>query len=213
MIAVLGVTACRDSFSQMLKLENYKQAKSIFWEELYPKGHTLYCRAKISKFRQGDINIEHVFPMAWVKNSLGCGTRDECRAKSALFNEIEADLHNLYPSLSKLNYKRQAYRFGLIQGEKRHFGPNCDFEVDKYRRVAEPMPAARGEVARAMFYMEHEYEELRLYKKQAEILLKWHKNDPPSKEEKWRNDKIENIQGNRNIFIDDPTYINNRVQK
>lgn len=194
-------------------IENYQEAKQLFWEEIYPKGHTLYCHANIAHAKDKEVNVEHVFPMAWVKNSLKCGTRDECRQNSEFFNRIEGDLHNLYPALAKLNYARQAYRFGTIKGEDRRFGKHCDFEVSKKDRVAEPRQEVRGDVARAMFYMEHQYDELVLFKKQADILLKWHFEDPPSKEERWRNDKIEKIQGNRNPFIDDPELLKKRIQK
>lgn len=210
LVILLAVTL---SYMNVSAIEDYREAKKVFWKELYPKGHTLYCRAKISEAKHKDINVEHVYPMAWVKNSLKCGTRKECRANSRLFNEIEADLHNLYPSLAELNYERQAYRFGTVQGEERRFGPKCDFEVSKRYRVAEPRSGIRGEIARAMFYMEYRYESLFLFKKQADILLKWHLKDLPSKEEYWRNDKIENIQGNRNPFIDNPEFIKQRIQK
>ncbi|MEE8233859.1 MAG: endonuclease, partial [Gammaproteobacteria bacterium] len=33
----------------------------------------------------------------------------------------------------------------------------------------------------------------------------WNKEDPPSDQEKVRNDKIEKIQGRRNPYIDDPS--------
>jgi len=39
-------------------------------------------------------------------------------------------------------------------------------------------------------------------------LLKWHKQDPPDAWEKRRNDRIEEIQGNRNPFIGQPTIAN-----
>ena len=194
-------------------IENYHEARKIFWEELYPEGNTLYCRANIVHAKDKEVNVEHVFPMAWVKNSLNCGTRDECRRNSELFNRIEADLHNLYPALAKLNYERQAYRFGIIKGEERRFGKHCDFEVSKKYRVAEPRQEVRGDVARAMFYMEYQYEELVLYEKQAKILLQWHFADLPSKEEHRRNDKIEKLQGNRNPFIDNPELLKKRIQK
>jgi len=209
----LGLASYNKSNGNAHSIENYREAKSLFWQKVYPKGYTLYCNVKITQFRRDEINIEHVFPMAWVKNSLKCGTRDECRRTSSLFNTIESDMHNLYPSLAKLNYARQAYRFGVIKGEQRNFGKKCDFEISKQYRVAEPMPKVRGEVARAMFYMEDRYEQLFLYEKQADILLKWHKSDPPSKEEKRRNDKIEQIQGNRNPYIDNPDFISKRIQK
>ncbi|MGH1542085.1 MAG: endonuclease I family protein [Arenicella sp.] len=188
-------------------IEDYRSARTIFWERLYPGGHTLYCHKKFTSFWHEGINVEHVFPMSWVKNALSCGSRDQCRKSSKLFNRIEADLHNLYPAISHLNYERQSYRFGIIPGEKRRYGQQCDFEVDKRMRVVEPREAVRGDVARAMLYMERRYKQqgLKLFKKQAALLLKWHYQDPPDKEEQRRNTMIEKLQGNRNPFIDNPS--------
>jgi len=193
------------------KIKNYKDARQVFWQSLYPgRGNTLYCGASfISDQRQG-INIEHVFPMSWAVNGLSCGTRKQCRINSAEFNRIEADLHNLYPSRSDVNQQRSSYRFGEVSGEKRYFGQACDFEVDNKRRVAEPAPNVRGDVARAMFYMANRYKEqgLVIFEKQAKMLYKWHQADVPSIDEKHRNDVIEKLQGNRNPFIDEPEKLN-----
>jgi deoxyribonuclease-1 len=187
------------------RIADYEEARLLFWNELYAKGgKTLYCGEPFSarsKHRKG-VNIEHVFPMGWVKNELNCGTRKQCRVESARFNRIEADLHNLYPSRVDVNDARSAYRFGDVPGEKRAFG-DCDFEADERKRVAEPRPASRGEIARAMFYMKEEYG-LTIFKKSGELLVKWHFQDQPSKHEKWRNDRIEQIQGTRNMFVDQP---------
>ena len=203
-LAIGVVSAC----VEVSAIENYQAAKAVFWEQIYPKGHTLYCNKKFTSFWREGINVEHVFPMAWVKNALQCGTRGECRDTSRLFNRIEGDLHNLYPAISDLNYARQSYRFGLIDGERREYGKQCDFEVNKRKRVAEPRAAVRGDVARALLYMEHRYQQegLKLFNKQAALMLKWHHNDPPSVEEKRRNDVIEKLQGNRNPFIDNPDF-------
>ena len=40
-------------------------------------------------------------------------------------------------------------------------------------------------------------------------LLGWHKDDPPSQTETRHNDKIEEIQGTRNLFIDSPALADN----
>ena len=191
-------------------IEDYYQARDIFWNGLYPYGgKTLYCQQKFESDWQKNINIEHVFPMAWVSKTLRCGTRKQCRRNSKLFNRIEADLHNLYPSRSDVNYDRQSYRFGEVKGEQRRYGKECDFEVNKKARVAEPPVVAKGEIARSMFYMAHRYKEagLRLYKKQAKLMYAWHKSDQVSKHEQARNDKIERLQGNRNPFIDEPELL------
>ena len=212
-IAVLLVlSACIEGVAA---IKDYREAKEVFWENLYPNGYTIYCNKKFTAFWREDINVEHVFPMGWVKNALQCGTRNECRKNSDLFNKIEGDLHNLYPSISHLNYERQSYRFGEVKGEKRHYGEQCDFEVNKQKRVAEPRAAVRGELARSMLYMEHQYRDvgLTLFNKQAALMLQWHDIDPPSKEEMERNDRIEKLQGNRNPFIDDPSFAKTYAQQ
>lgn len=209
LITVMLVLAAAGSFvwssADQERVPDYEEARRLFWGELYTKGgRTLYCGQNFGagyEHRKG-INIEHVFPMGWVKNELDCGTRKQCRATSERFNRIEADLHNLYPSRVDVNDARSAFRFGEVAGEKRAFG-DCDFESDDRKRVAEPRPASRGEIARSMLYMKEEYG-LTIFRKSGELLLKWHFQDQPSKREKWRNDRIEQIQGTRNMFIDEP---------
>ncbi len=90
----------------------------------------------------------------------------------------------------------------MIKGEKRSFG-QCDLEIDKRRRRVEPRPEVRGNIARAMFYIYDTYD-LTIFRKQGELLKRWHREDPPDAEEKRRNDVIEKIQGTRNKFIDQP---------
>ena len=188
------------------RIPDYEQARALFWGELYTRGgKTLYCGQPFSPRYTEGLNIEHIFPMSWVTNELNCGKRKQCRAKSERFNRIEADLHNLYPSRQDINDARSSFRFGMLSGEKRIFA-DCDFEVDEQRRVVEPRPASRGEIARAMFYMKEEYG-LTIFRKSGELLKKWHFQDLPSKHEKWRNERIEKIQGTRNYFVDDPKLV------
>lgn len=195
-------------------LKNYDSARPLLWNSVYRNGgETLYCGERFdSQYRKG-YNIEHVFPMSWATNGLNCGKRKQCRARSQAFNRIEADLHNLFPSRSDVNQDRSSYRFGEVPGEQRRYGSKCDFEVSERNRVAEPAPNKRGEVARAMFYMADRYKSdgLVLFKKQALLLEDWHRSDPPSDEERRRNDVIETLQGNRNLFIDSPEELHRLV--
>jgi deoxyribonuclease-1 len=69
----------------------------------------------------------------------------------------------------------------------------------------EPRDAAKGNVARAIFYMHIEYG-LPIVG-QLQMFKQWHQMDPPDAEEKARNDKIASLQGNRNRFIDDPSQV------
>lgn len=190
---------------------SYQKALRMFWKSVYRDGgKTLYSQQRFGPTKPEWINVEHVFPMAWVVKDLvkakKCLDRRDCRRKSKRFNLIECDLHNLYPSRRDLNMTRGSYRFGNIKGELRLFG-NYDFEVDYRTRLIEPAPASQGEIARCMFYIADAYN-LKLYAKQAETLAYWNRIDSPSNEEKRRNDLIEILQGTRNYFIDHPDAIN-----
>ncbi|GBE46788.1 extracellular deoxyribonuclease precursor [bacterium BMS3Bbin11] len=190
-----------DSFVMGQRIPDYETARMVFWKALYNGGgETLYCGKKLKSSYNKGVNIEHVFPASWVAYSLHCGKRKQCRLNNPQFNLIEADLHNLYPSRSDINKARSNYRFAIIRGEQRVFG-KCDFEFDEYQRIAEPAPEARGRIARAMLYMAEEYD-LYLKKKLKRLLLDWDKKYPPEQAEYKRNDRIEQLQGNRNPYID-----------
>lgn len=192
-----------DPASGQTGIKDYEQARILFWKKLYDQGgNTLYCNEPFGSGYNRGINIEHIFPMAWVTNALKCGRRKQCRESSDRFNQIEADLHNLYPARSDVNYARGAMRFGEIQGERRWPG-GCDFEVDERARVVEPRPAARGEIARAMFYMRDAYG-LVIFSHLGNTLKRWNREDPVSARERHRNDAIEKLQGTRNKYIDHP---------
>lgn len=187
-------------------IEDYEQARKLFWRHLYNDGgETLYCGKRLGRGYNEGVNIEHVFPMAWVTNALQCGRRKACRESSPRFNRIEADLHNLYPARTDVNDARGAMSFGEIPGERKWNG-ECDFEVDEGRRVVEPRPAARGEIARAMFYMRDTYD-LVIFDRLGARLKAWHRQDPVGVRERQRNDAIEKIQGTRNRYIDNPELV------
>lgn len=184
-------------------IEDYESARHLFWSIVYAHGgETLYCGKRFGSQKGRKINVEHVFPMSWATRALKCGTRKRCRRISPEFNRLEADLHNLFPSLTRINDARGSMRFGHLSGEIRRFG-RCDFEVDERRRIVEPRESVRGEIARAMFYMRDQYG-LTIYRKFGELLLRWHRQDPPSNSEIRRNGLIEKLQGTRNRYVDNP---------
>ncbi|MEE9346468.1 MAG: endonuclease [Methylococcales bacterium] len=201
------IAALADQFEQSSNLErSYRKTIPVFWNNVYSTGGTtLYCAQDFDGGYHKEVNIEHVFPMSWVMKGLRCGDRNQCRRNSERFRFIESDMHNMYPALSEVNKVRSAMAFGIIKGEKHlQFDSvsNCDFEVDFRKRRVEPAPASRGEIARAMLYMDDTYSELELFKRQRDMLIEWHKADRPSKLEKKRNDIIEQLQGTRNRWID-----------
>ncbi len=116
-------------------------------------------------------------------------------------------MHNFYPSRKDINKSRGSFPFAMVKGEKRSYG-ECDFEFDYRRRTVEPRPEARGNIARAMFHMMESYN-LTIFKRQGKTLQRWNREDPPDDEERRRNDIIEQIQGTRNRFIDNPKTAEN----
>ncbi len=119
------------------------------------------------------------------------------------FRRIEADLHNLVPSVGELNGDRSNYPYGLVSGEPRAYG-QCDFEVNLAdpvaQRLAEPTPYVRGDVARIWLYMSDTYnvsipDEGRL------MFTGWALTDPVDHREILRDERIEAAQGNRNPYV------------
>lgn len=208
-LLLLLIAACEQPLILSAPIADYEQARQVFWQKLYTEdGTTLYCGERFSGRDRRGVNIEHVFPMSWVTNALNCGTRQQCRTRSSIFNRIEADLHNLYPSRTDINQARSSHRFGMVRGERRDYGA-CDFEINRRARVAEPAPEARGMIARAMFYMAVQYHDqgLVIFSRSAHLLRDWHTMYPPTEQEKRRNQRIAEIQGNSNLFIDEPERV------
>ncbi len=203
LFTVFGILACDSPSAQQAGIDNYYEAKKLFWAKLYGKGgETLYCGQPFASNKGKQINVEHVLPMSWAMKKLGCRDRESCRRSSKRFRQIEADMHNLYPARVDINQIRSSFPFGVIRGEARVYG-KCDFELDKKRRMVEPRAAVRGDIARAMFYMHDRYG-IRLHRRMGQLLKQWSRQDPPDAFERGRNIRIEKIQGNRNRFIDQP---------
>lgn len=203
--ALLFILSFASQADQLL-LANAKEAEKVFWEKVYPSTHyTLYCGERFDK-KTSDIEIELVYPTQWTINYLGCDSLEQCRNESRRFNRIEADLHNYYPALSMITRARSDYPFGEVAGEFREFF-ECDFEIDVRNKVVEARNRALGNIARSLFYMHWEYG-LPIRNHSIDKLIRWHRDDPPSKDEKRRNDIIEKLQGTRNTFIDDPDKVN-----
>ena len=183
--------------------ESYREMLRQLWGGVYAQGGVeIYCGGRFDRDSDRNLNAEHVYPMSWVTRELRCGTRDQCRERSPGFNRIESDLHNIYPARTDANQRRGSMPFAEVPGEQ-HAIAGCDIEVDERSRVVEPRPPVRGEIARAMFYVQQTYG-MPIYPRQGELLLRWHRADPPDAEERRRNDAIAKIQGRRNPFIDDP---------
>jgi len=200
--------AMNSSFAESLPVENYDEVvANTFWNDLYGLGGwSLYCGYRFDP--AADLTedrlfvIEQIYPASWMLKHMSCNSRRQCRLdKKSRFTRMEADMHNLYPAWQEADVSRRNTLFGMIKGEEWRY-ETCDFE--RHLGVTEPRPIARGNIARSIFYMHNEYG-VPIDKKMLGQLKAWNREDPPSKQESLRNDIIEELQGNRNIYIDNPT--------
>lgn len=139
------------------------------------------------------INCEHTWPQS--------------RFNSRYSRELQkTDLHHLFPVSSRANSSRGNIIFGevaknqsssLCQASKR--GPSTSKGTVSF----EPPDAHKGNVARSLFYFAVRYK-VDISEEEEAYLRKWNQEDPVDQEERVRNEKIYELQGNRNPFIDDP---------
>ena len=151
-------------------------------------------------------NREHV----WPNSRLGMDRVDGHERNQA------TDLHNLRASTVGINSTKSDRVFTDGSGIADDMPDGGFYPGDEHR----------GDVARIVFYMAVMYDYLVLSDDLIELLdesnhytldgtkmgklsllLKWHKEDPVDAFEVARNEKIYEIQGNRNPFIDQPEYV------
>lgn len=172
---------------------------NVFWPKLYSNAYvTFYCGTNQDAGEK--VTVEHVYPASWIADANGCPNRKECPQEP--YREASSDLHNLWPALGRYNKSRGNQPFGDIPGEEPRFeGDTCDYERTSGRgAIVEPRDDIKGDIARSILYMMYSYN----LPDHAilPLLVDWHIQDPPNDLERRRNDRIEELQGNRNPFID-----------
>ncbi len=163
-------------------------------------------------------------------NSEGdCYNREHTIPQSS-FNDgypMRSDVHHVLPTDGYVNNKRGTYPYGVVassswtstNGSK--LGSSA---VNGYSgTVFEPIDEFKGDFARIIFYFATRYENIistvsfpmfgdsaypGISSWSLPMLLQWHKNDPVSEKEIDRNNAAYAYQGNRNPYIDNPTWVN-----
>lgn len=139
-----------------------------------------------------------------------------------------SDLHHIRPADRNLNGVAGHWDRGYSEGGSIVYDTlvngvkiRTDAKIDKDAHTFEPPNRAKGQVARMLFYMDVRYEgndphtpNLKLENNHDRNslttlgnlceLLAWHHEFPPTGFERRRNNRVEEIQGNRNPFIDYP---------
>jgi deoxyribonuclease-1 len=220
-IAISLFVAATSAMAQQSRIDGYDSARDeFFWPRLYAMGGvTIYC-SHVFPSEQVHLNVgghrisnagerlsvEHAYPADWIAEANGCPDRDHCGVPSYRF--AEADLHNLWPALGRINSSRSDLPLGTLPGEaERRFEDICpDFERSSGTNARiEPQDSVKGDLARSQLYMMVSYD-LPLHGS-LDDLVEWHNADPPDDVERLRNNMIEQMQGNRNPFIDYPHIV------
>ncbi len=170
-----------------------------------------------SELSNTTLNREHVWPKS-----------------KASFYQINggADLHHLRPSIESVNYAKSDHSFMDIPDTA--YGRTTSniegkviLEILKDQGKVEVRDNIKGDIARILLYVYCRWEQPNLYSDVASnylppydsddtanngrraiedlnTLLRWCQSDPVDQWEMGRNDQTENVQGNRNVFIDYP---------
>lgn len=205
--------------------ENFEQAKRLLSTKIYhDRPITFYCECPIvwkgskgagevdlagcgygvrkNETRAKRVEWEHVMPAHSFGEQRQCwqnGERKNCVATDPVFRQMEADMHNLVPSIGEVNGDRSNYRFGMLPSTPYQHG-KCDFKVDFKQRVAQPRPEIRGDIARIYFYMHDRYS-LRMSDQQRKLFEAWARQDPVDEWERERNRRITQHMGHGNAYI------------
>lgn len=152
--------------------------------------------------RAARLEWEHIVPASTFGRQRQCwqqGGRENCTANDPVFSLMEADMHNLYPSVGEVNADRSNFNYGLAQQQPQY--GMCKTRVDFKSRSAEPRDEVKGLVARTTFYMYDRYG-LRLSDQQERLLMAWDRQFPVSAWERERNRRIRESAGSSNPFVD-----------
>ncbi|WP_010134405.1 endonuclease [Ochrovirga pacifica] len=132
----------------------------------------------------GLFNTEHVYPQSLYAGGTGGDEKDEI---------VKGDLHHLRYCDSGVNSSRSNDKFVDGSGDAGPVG-SAWYPGDEWK----------GDVARMIFYLNIRYGETITKVGNLDTFLEWNKEDPISPFEIQRNNVIEDAQGNRNPFIDNP---------
>ncbi len=132
------------------------------------------------------MNTEHTWPQ-----SMGA----EGTARS--------DLHHLYPTLNQPNSIRGNLPFGEVVSQDWSQGGSLRGADAGGVQVFEPRDVHKGDAARSLFYFALRYGNLSSFLTYQEPTMRlWAQADTVSQKELDRNDAIEELQHNRNPFVD-----------
>ena len=149
-------------------------------------------------------NREHVWPKSLAGDTTSGGG---------------ADLHHIRPSDAVVNSTRNNFRYGNVSNGTAKYGNKPAVGVlggymgkSGGETFFEPLDNVKGDVARICLYVYVRWNSqwgasnITQVFQSIDVLLEWCELDPVDTWELGRNEVVQDIQGNRNVFIDYPEY-------
>lgn len=189
-------------------ITSYKKARRVLFGDLHLKNgevKDVYCNKTFDHYdgvgkdqipNHQLLNCEHTHPQS--------------KFNSRFPTEYQRnDLHHLYPAYSKANSTRSNLPFGEVNGKPAN---NCADSLigtidGTNQKGFEPPETHKGNVARALFYFSVRYD-VAIPDYEEKFLRQWHLSDPVDQDEKDRDARIAEIQGNHNPFVVEPSLVN-----
>ena len=162
-------------------------------------------------YKKNDYTLEHVVPQSKIK-----------KIKN---NGLTNDMHNLLYSPRMLNVHRSNYKYtndmtiydsSLVLDEygltnNKGYLPEINSIKTSKKQIFCPNQKYRGAISRSCMYFLYTYEDYEeiIFNEVIDkhTLLLWHYLYPATEQEYKKNEIIQNMQGNENIFIKDPKQL------
>jgi hypothetical protein len=120
---------------------------------------------------------------------------------------MEADMHNLVPSIGEINGDRSNFPFGEVPNEPRAYGKDVDMEVSFKLDLAEAPDNRLGDIARVYLYMNSKYD-MPLEQEELKRLISWNNSDQVDEWEIEKNGMVKIHQGDDNPFVSEYKELN-----
>lgn len=141
--------------------------------------------------RDYPLNLEHTWPQSQGANK----------------KPMISDLHHLYLAEVETNSMRSNYPFCEVErADWEYEGSKLGYAAGGRQLCFEPPVSHKGNVARSLFYFATRYSK-KINRMQEDLLRRWNQLDPVNERDILRNDRIEEIQTNRNLFVDYPELV------
>ncbi|GAL09142.1 endonuclease I precursor [Vibrio astriarenae] len=228
-LCILVSVSAASAFAIAEPPSNFRQAKivaknNVFYNRVNKGLGTLYCgcnwtfrgesggvvdkescgyETRRNEVRASRIEYEHVMPISNIGRARQCwqdGGRKHCQRVDPVFNQIEANLHNLDIAIGEVNADSSNYLFSEFTNQTASQYGQCDLHIDFKSRLAQPRAEVRGMVARIYLFM-HDLYDIRPSSQQLRLLETWNRAYPVSDWEIERDWRIKGVMGYSNPYV------------